>query len=183
MARTYSVAMETNAKDMARQYHWRAERVRMTLQAAAKTNGELLVNRARALSSFNCHTLRHLRRMGHPYAVRDPRPPHPPYMIHSQSGRFRDRWQSDVVARGDNVEVRLVNRTRTRNKGLALLGLLEEGTTKMIPRPIMAEVVRQLTDEMQLNNRRAYRAAVTGGNLHGAAARSRAGAYLAGIRR
>jgi hypothetical protein len=183
MAKTYRLGFRSNAKDMARQYHWRQARVRMTLQAAAQVNGEILVRRAVALSSFTCHTLGDLRRMGYPYAVREPRPPHPPYMIHSQSGGFRSKWASRTRAQGDNIDVLLSNAARTKGRGLALMALLVDGTKTMIPRPIIAEVARQCADEMQLNNRRAYRAAVAGGNLHGAAARSKAGAYLRGLER
>lgn len=178
MPKTYRVAYTINAKDFAREYHWRAERARMTLQSAAQYNAALLVAKAQEFSSSDCHTLADLRRMGHPYAKRAPNPPHPIYMIHKQRGRFFAAWYSKVVNTPDGVQVILGNTARVR--GWSLLGLLDKGTKLMIARLIMPYTLAAVRKEMELNNRRAYRSAV---GLHGAAARSRASAYLAGLKR
>jgi hypothetical protein len=50
----------------------------------------------------------------------------------------------------------------------------------MIPRGVLSYVIRSKKREIELNIRRAYRASM---GLHGAAARSRAYAYLAGLER
>lgn len=177
--RGLGVEWSNNAVDLARRNHWRAQRVRDTLKASTKHNGDIMLAAAQELSSLTDHSLADLAAMGHPYAVRAPNPPHPPYQIHSQRGNFRRRWYVKTFRRGDDFGFELGNTARTRN-GKALLPLLEYGTSKMIPRPILTELnpphkTNKLQREMALNTRRGYRSAVA---LHGAAATSRAGAYL-----
>lgn len=180
MARkTFGFDWSDNAQDIARRNHWRAERLRATMKASTQHNADRMLEEARKLSGLTDHSLADLRRMGHPYAKRAPNPPHNPYLIHKQRGNFQKRWYAKVFHRGDDYGFELGNTARTRN-GLALLPLLQNGTRKMIPRPILTELnpphrKSNVVREMELNTRRAYRAAVA---LHGAAATSRAGAYL-----
>lgn len=180
MARkTFGFEWSNNAAELARRNHWRAQRVRDTMKASTQHNADLMLAEARKLSSLTDHSLRDLARMGHPYARRAPNPPHAPYLIHKQRGNFNKRWYAKVFHRGDDFGFELGNTARTRS-GKALLPLLQGGTNKMIPRPILTELNHphrksNIVREMELNTRRAYRAAVA---LHGAAATSRAGAYL-----
>jgi hypothetical protein len=83
-----------------------------------------------------------------------------------------------VTSTGDNIDLVLGNTARVGH--WSLLGLLEGGTKLMIARHIMLYVLAARRREMELNNRRAYRSAL---GLHGAAARSRAAATLAGLKR
>jgi len=163
--------METNATDMARLQHWRKARLRTTLRESNKFNAKLLKKKALEYSNLRCHSLADLARMGHPYAERDPAPPHWPYLIHVQSGEFRSKWFSRTKVRGDDYLLEFGNSSYKAD-------WLEHGTTKMIPRPIMRTIIREMEDELKLNNRRAYRSAL---GLHGAAARSRVRKYLSGL--
>lgn len=164
--------MMTNAKDLAAAYHYRAQRMRTTMRESNKHNARMLKRKAREYSGLTCHSLADLRRMGHPYATRAPNPPHPAYMIHIQSGGFRAKWYARTRVRGDDYILEFGNASGE------LAEWLERGTTKMIPRPIMATIIRETQDEMQMTHRRAYRAAL---GLHGAAARSRTRKYLSGL--
>jgi len=177
--KSFGFEWSTNATDLARRNHWRAQRVRDTLKASVAHNAEVMLAEARKLSGLTDHSLADLARMGHPYAKRRPNPPHPPYMIHKQRGNFYKRWYAKQFRRGDDFGFELGNTART-SRGRALLPLLQNGTRKMIPRPILTQLNPWYTKsnvvrEMELNTRRAYRAAVA---LHGAAATSRAGSYL-----
>lgn len=163
--------MTTNAREMGAKQHWRIARLRTTLRESNKYNARLLKKRAREYSNLRCHSLADLRRMGHPYATRDPAPPHWPY-IHTQSGKFLAKWYSRTSARGNDFTIEFGNASGK------LAVWLEEGTKKMISRPIMARIIREMRPELQLNNRRAYRSAL---GLHGAAARSRVRKFLSGL--
>ena len=179
MKKSFGFEWSSNAGELARRNHWRAQRVRSTMQASAKHNADLMLAKAREYSSLTDHSLADLRAMGHPYAKRRPNPPHAPYLIHKQRGNFNRRWYAKTFRRGDDFGFELGNTART-SKGRALLPLLQSGTKKMIPRPILTELnpphrKSDVVREMELNTRRAYHAAVA---LHGAAATSRAGAYL-----
>lgn len=159
----------TNAAELARQNHWRASRVLTTLHEAAKHNARLLKRFARQISGLTCHSLEDLRRMGHPYAKQRPRPPHPVYEIHTHSGGYRRGWFARTkMHNGDSV-------IEFGNSAEPIAGWLEDGTRKMIARGPVRYTVLHNTDEMQLNNRRAYRSAL---GLHGAAAASRSAKYL-----
>jgi hypothetical protein len=178
------VEITTNAADLARTNHWRAQRMRDTLKAAQDVNAALLLDAAQVMSGLTDHSLADLAAMGHPYSRRRPNPPHPPHLIHRQRGVFYRNWRSVVKRTGDDFTVTLLNRSRVGR--WSLLALLQHGTDKMIPRPILSNVVtsptigapNRLERTMALNNRRAYQAAM---GLHGAAATSRAGKYLRGL--
>jgi len=180
MRKSFGFEWTSNATDLARANHWRAQRVRDTHKASMEHNAAYILAAAQEASGLTDHSLAQLAAMGHPYAKRAPNPPHPPYLIHTQRGNFKARWYARVKRSGDDFTIEVGNTARTRN-GLTLLPLLEKGTKKMIPRPILSQWLMpthrrsQFVDEMALNNRRAYRSAVA---LHGAAATSRAGAYL-----
>ena len=178
--KSFGFEWSSNAVDLARVNHWRAQRMRSTMKASTEANANLMLDAAREASSLSDHSLQDLARIGHPYARRRPFPPHPPWLIHTQRGNFLKRWYARTFQRGDDFGFELGNTARTRN-GRTLLPLLEGGTKKMIPRPILSQWLNpahrksQFVRKMELNNRRAYQAAVA---LHGAAATSRAGAYL-----
>lgn len=167
-----SLSMETNAADLARRNHWRAQRVRTTLHEANKLNAKLLKQKAREDSSLTDHSLADLARMGHPYAKRAPNPPHPPYMVHRQTGKYIAGFFSRTGQRGDTWFIEFGNNADP------VTTWLEGGTKKMIPRRTVAHTLDVMRRELQLNNRRAYQSAI---GLHGAAAASRARAYLRGL--
>lgn len=164
--------METNAADLARQNHWRAQRVRTTLHEANKLNAKLLKQKARENASLTDHSLRDLARMGHPYAKRAPNPPHPPWLIHKQTGKYLAGFYSRTGRRGETWFIEFGNNAEP------VAGYLEDGTTKMIARYPVFQVLAEMRSTLQLNNRRAYQSAI---GLHGAAAASRARAYLRGL--
>lgn len=164
--------METNAVQMAREQHWRANRLRVTLRESNQHNARALKRKAREYSGLRCHSLADLAAMGHPYSRKYPRPPHPSHLIHVQSGGFIAKWFARTKVVGDDYRLEFGNASG------ALAGWLEHGTRKMIPRPIMRVIIQEMRYELQVNNRRAYRSAL---GLHGAAARSRTRKFLAGL--
>lgn len=83
------------------------------------------------------YSLADLRRMGHPYARRRPRPPLPPGVINVQSGLFRRSWHVEAHLRGARMEVSIENRAPYAR-------YLLEGTRRMIPRPYEEALRREL---------------------------------------
>ncbi|HUW34650.1 MAG TPA: hypothetical protein VM223_23830 [Planctomycetota bacterium] len=161
--------LQSNAKDIAVSNHWRAKRVLTTLRESNKANARLLKKAVREQAGLTDHSLDDLRRMGHPYAKRAPNPPHPPQMIHAQSGGYRRAFFARTSARGNDFFIEFGNTAEP------LATWLEYGTKKMIERAPLRYLRMKMAPEMQLNNRRAYRSAL---GLHGAAARSRARKYM-----
>ena len=104
---------------------------------------------ARKLSSGRL-TSRQLRKMGSPYATRNPRPPGDPAVINRQSGRFYQGWR--VVAprnQGAHTITRLENTS-------AHARYLHAGTRKMIARPILSRIREGISRERE----RLWRAAL-----------------------
>jgi len=100
----------------------------------------------REKASLTCHSLETLARMGHPYAVRDPRNPHsPPYLIHTQSGKL-------LNAIGQRLE-------ETKDKITIYVGVDEDkaphvqylifGTEKMISRDFISGAFNEVLDEIK----------------------------------
>lgn len=81
-----------------------------------------------------------LRRMGHPFAVRDPQTPIDPSVINAQTGDYRDAWQQQPAeVTPSAVTVRVTNRDRAAR--------YMAGTRRMVARPIIAAVRERLTAE------------------------------------
>lgn len=104
---------------------------------------------ARQLSSGEFSSAQ-LARMGHPYARRHVRgggkrrmsapgiPYGDPAIINRQTGRFQGAWRViPPQATGNGLHTEIVNRT-------PYAGLLESGTSRMIPRPIAERVLELL---------------------------------------
>ena len=110
---------------------------------------------ARAMSS-GPFSLAQLRRLGHPYAVRNAGLfSFAPAVVNLQSGEFRRAWQADapkVSDSGTRVTARLSNQS-----GVA--DYLQYGTQFMVPRPIKqaveAKARERLAKELALAERRA----------------------------
>lgn len=101
-------------------------------QAAAAALAE-----AQKLSSAPYSTAE-LRRMGHPYATRAPRPPGDAAQINVQTGRFRAAWRIVGPRKTKSgLSTRLVNDSPEAK-------LLLSGTRYMIARPILTRVRQRI---------------------------------------
>jgi hypothetical protein len=80
--------------------------------------------------------------------------PHPAYMIHRQGGGFFRAWRRAFTRYNNRSIGTVYNAARTRD-GAPLAVFLEQGTSKMIARPILAKVA----DSMSRMHARLYRAA------------------------
>lgn len=58
-----------------------------------------------------------------------------------RTGAFRDGWTPTVSAEGNCFSARIVNTVHTANGGWLLGGILEEGTSRMAPRPYKERIV------------------------------------------
>lgn len=103
---------------------------------------------SREIISLGDHTLEDLRKLGHPYATRDPRNPHdPPESVHRQRGDYlraltvtEPHGRSTAIAEGKiSIEGDMKQRDRW----------IQEGTRKMIARPWMRWVMRTQGEAMR----------------------------------
>lgn len=86
-----------------------------------------------------------LTAMGHPYAVSNPNPPQDAAIINTQTGTFKKAWQTQAGEwDGDSLSNKLVNADRVAD-------WLDQGTKKMIARPIQARICERL-EPVRLRN-------------------------------
>lgn len=95
------------------------------------------------------HTLEDLRKMGHPYAGRDPNPPHKPeYIVHTQSGELLQGLFSGIKP---------ASITGGELEAAAFAGISDEvehatyvifGTSKMIPRNFLIGSLGEVQEQI-----------------------------------
>lgn len=124
----------------------KAEAIRARTRDAEADNAQRLLNVARAYSSgpFSTATL---RRMGHPYARRNPRPPGNPAVVNVQSGRFRQSWRLVKTPSGWRVE----------NLAPYAKYFSDRGTRRMIRRPILRGIGQAMRRQRERRLREAVR--------------------------
>jgi hypothetical protein len=97
-----------------------------------------------------------LRRMGHPYARRRPRPPGDVAIVNVQTGRFLAAWRvSGPRKTGSGLSTRLVNNSP---QARLLLG----GTKVMIARPIIKRIGERVAAKRRRLHQQAMRRALKG---------------------
>ena len=103
---------------------------------------------SRDIISLGDHSLADLRRMGHPYATRDPRNPHdPPESVHAQKGNY---LRALHVARPEGYSMAIVKGKITIEGDMKQRDRwIQEGTKKMIARPWMRWVIRTQGEAMR----------------------------------
>lgn len=134
-----------------------AQRLQERMTAAENQALDEVTEKARLLSS-GPYSLQDLRRMGHPYAQRDPRPPLPAGIINVQSGEFISSWRRDGPRREGDDLVSVVY-----NVDDPVATWLEEGTIKMIARPLPAAAEVEAADQVQQVRDRAFAQVFGGG--------------------
>lgn len=92
---------------------------------------------AKELSGTRHYSTQELARMGHPYAAANPRPPMDPSIINRQSGTFVSGW-------GRALRKVLMGATGTIYNRTPYAHWLLDGTTRMIPRPILLEIGKRI---------------------------------------
>lgn len=101
---------------------------------------------ARKLISASDHSLADLAKAGHPYAVRDPHPPHSDPVIHAQTGRYLDALKLTPPVGKNFAGSPAIIKGRLGIEGdeemEQLDRWLQEGTLKMIARPWMEQVIK-----------------------------------------
>lgn len=146
----------TNAGNLAARQRRRSEKYIAEVQEANAQNAGVLMKKAKQFSQRQFVSTAQLRRMGHPYAVRDPRPPVRAHIINRQNGLLYQSWRTSNVRTGTDKTVATVYNTAPYSRYMM-------GTTKMIARPILSEAMSRtrVERERNINNarRRAYYAA------------------------
>jgi len=110
----------------------RMKRLLPALQRSEERSGRIIAARARMLSQGPLSSAT-LRALGHPYAMRDPRPPLDPAMVNRQTGRFLSSWKYQTELSGNMVSLFVYNDAPWAKYML--------GTRKMIARPILKKLV------------------------------------------
>lgn len=116
---------------------------------AVKQNARTVEKKAKQFSQRRFFSTKQLRQMGHPYAVRNPRPPIAPHIISRQSGKFHREWRMTHGKTKDGVFATVYNR--------APYARYMRGTRFMIPRDILGEALRRTKAERDANVKRARR--------------------------
>lgn len=122
--------------DFAARMGRKAQALGKRVYGAEKQSLKALSDDARTLSSGPL-TLAQLSLMGHPYARRRPTSSDPE-VINAQTGAFRAAWH----ASGPSLSVNDLTSTLDNSSPVAVF--LAGGTTRMIARPIRAELVKRL---------------------------------------
>lgn len=97
------------------------------------------------------HTIARLAAMGHPYAKAHPNPPHDLPAIHRQSnvgGYFNALVLIKPIGKGSDIVSGTVQIDPTNTAMVQLDVWLQDGTTMMIARPWMEDVVREFGEMM-----------------------------------
>ena len=131
-----------NAKRVALTMRRVSQRFPEVMQEILMQEGEDLLEAAQWMSSLSDHTQADLDKMGNPYARAHPAPPHDPAIIHTQSGRYLKGWRIAKSRNADGGTVTLHNRTPWAR-------YLERGSKTMIPRPLLAVLLKALRATMK----------------------------------
>lgn len=130
-----------------------ARQIPIELRKAEAGNAKTARDIAVKLSSGTITTQK-LRRMGHPYAVRDPQTPLRPDIINKQTGVFRDSWKAGQPETHFGALV-------TRVQNVASYSGFMRGTRTLIPRPIVEEIEQELQPVRKERIQQAIKAALT----------------------
>lgn len=96
---------------IARIIEQRAAALQPRLVKAETASAQEALAEGRARSTTQHYSLAQLRRMGHPYAKRRPRPPMYVGIINRQSGKFVAGWESDTFESFGSIVSRVRNRS------------------------------------------------------------------------
>ena len=140
--------MTGTAREIAAYLRGCAERLRARLNEAERENVQDVLATARLYSS-GPYSRADLRRLGHPYARRRPRPPLPPGIVNVQTGTFLAGWRVEGPDR--DLASRVVNETDRAE--------FMRGTARMIRRPIAAAVERETAERVEARRQAALRKA------------------------
>lgn len=131
------MVIHIRAEDLAGMLETLAERMRHRITAEEERSAQD-AHAALVEQSSGTTTTKTLRRMGHPFARRDPQTPMDPSVINAQTGDYRDAWtQQPAEVTRSTVTVRVTNSDRAAR----FMG----GTRRMVARPIIAAVKERLT--------------------------------------
>lgn len=131
----------------------RGQQFAAAVREAERQSAQEALQWARTLSSGSL-SRRQLRALGHPYAVRAPRPPGDPAIINLQSGRFLASWRVSGPRRtAGGLSTRLVNTAPWAR-------FLSSGTGRMIARPILARIRQRLAASRRRRHLQAVRQAL-----------------------
>jgi len=128
-----------------------SNRIKPEVLKAEKSSNTFLLKSRIALSS-GPYKLRTLRRMGYPYAVRNPRPPMDPGIINVQTGVFRRSWRKSIVSVGGNITMKVYN-IDPKSRYMA-------GTSVMIERPVQRIALKPVMKQRKINLEHAIRTAL-----------------------
>ncbi len=141
----------TTAGVLAARLRVKSEQYVKEVRAAQAENGTVLMRKARQFTAQRFYSTKQLRRMGHPYAKRAPRPPVKPHILNRQNGLLHQSWKVNTRRYSDGVTVSVVNMAPYAKYMTA------DGTTKMIGRPVLEEALKRTKDERTRNLRNARR--------------------------
>ncbi len=151
--------LTTNAGNLAARMRTRSQHYAKECAVALRENAETLKRKAQQFSQRRFFSLRDLRKMGHPYAVRAPRPPVRAHILNRQNGRLYQAWRVSVVRPNTDRVTATVYNTAPYSRYML-------GTRYMIPRPILDEALARTNDVRARNLKRArdraYRARLRG---------------------
>jgi hypothetical protein len=121
-------------------------------KALTKTTEELRQGVSENISLTD-HSLFDLAQMGHPYAVRNYRPPHSPeYLIHEQSGNFKSalfkkiQIHEKMGALGGDIMVGIVGFDENACPHARFVIM---GTSKMVSRDVLTETMNAKRDDLE----------------------------------
>lgn len=137
----------SNARNLAAKMRRRSGKYATEVAAAVMENAETVRKQAYNFSRNRYHSLKELRRMGHPYSRRVAAPPKPAHIINRQSGTFRAGWQLRWTRLRDGAVATVYNRAHHSQYMM--------GTRKMIARPVMDEALKRTKRERDRNIKRA----------------------------
>ena len=146
-----SARITTNAGVLAGRLRVRSEQYVEEVRAAQVANGDLLLKKVKQFTQRRFVSTQQLRKLGHPYAKRDPRPPVRAHILNKQAGLLYSSWKVNVRRYPDGATVSVVN-TAPYAKYMTA-----EGTTKMIGRPIFDEALKRTQEQRQRNLHNARR--------------------------
>ena len=141
----------TNAGNLSGRMKSQSAKYVAEVKQAQKDNAALVLQKVKQFSAQRFFSLPQLRSMGHPYAVRDPRPPVKPHIINRQSGAFYGAWHLRVLSNAQGVFASVYNSAPWARY------MVGGGKSKMIARPILDEALRRTQAQRDRNLRNARR--------------------------
>lgn len=137
------MGLTSNASELSALMERRAEMYAAEIRRSQLENASLIMEKARELSSQRRLSTLQQQMMGNPYASAHPHPPLPPYIINDQGGSFSKSW---VVEEQDGPDGPTATVTNTAPHAKYM-----RGTSRMIPRPVLDEAIRETAQQRRLN--------------------------------